>query len=60
MLHRLEGIELIEGRWVEEAGQRRRCYYRLTAAGRKMLKSQRAVLESFFVGLNRVARFRTA
>src|SRR5918996_6428915 len=42
-LYRLEHRGLIEGRWVEKAGQRRRRYYRLTAAGRKVLASQRSV-----------------
>jgi PadR family transcriptional regulator PadR len=59
-LYRLEDKELIEGRWVEKAGQRRRRYYRLTAAGRKMLASQRSVWDTFFEGLNRVARIRHA
>jgi transcriptional regulator len=57
-LYRLEEKGLIDGRWVEKAGQRRRRYYRLTAAGRKTLRSQRSVWESFFEGLNRVARIR--
>ena len=59
-LYRMEDKALIEGRWVEKAGQRRRRYYRLTAAGRKTLASQRGVWESFFNGLNRVAGFRPA
>jgi transcriptional regulator len=59
-LYRMEEKELIEGRWVEKAGQRRRRYYRLTGAGRKMLASQRTVWDNFFEGLNRVARIRHA
>ena len=59
-LYRLEDKELIEGRWVERAGQRRRRYYRLTAAGRRVLASQRTVWDQFFVALNRVARIRHA
>jgi len=59
-LYRLEDKELIEGRWVERSGQRRRRYYRLTAAGRKVLASQRSVWDQFFVALNRVARIRHA
>lgn len=59
-LYRMEGKGLIEGRWVEKAGQRRRRYYRLTAAGRKMLASQRNVWETFVEALNRVARIRHA
>jgi transcriptional regulator len=59
-LYRMEDRGLIEGRWIEKAGQRRRRYYRLTAAGRKVLASQRSVWESFFNALNRVARIRHA
>ena len=57
-LYRLEDKGLIEGRWVEKAGQRRRRYYRLTPAGRKTLAQERSGWEHFFVALNRVARFR--
>jgi len=57
-LYRMEDKGLIEGRWIERAGQRRRRYYKLTAAGRKTLASQRSVWESFFVALDRVAHGR--
>jgi transcriptional regulator len=59
-LYRLEDRGLIEGRWVERAGQRRRRYYKLTPAGRRMLASQRDVWANFFAALNRVAKIRTA
>ncbi len=59
-LYRLEDKGLIEGRWVERAGQRRRRDYRLTAEGRKVLASQRNVWQTFFVALDRVAGFRHA
>ena len=59
-LYRMEDKSLIEGRWVEKAGQRRRRYYRLTPAGRKTLASQRSIWEHFFNGLNRVAGFKPA
>ena len=59
-LYRMENKDLIEGRWVEKAGQRRRRYYRLTAAGKKVLASQRGVWDGFFEALNSVARFRHA
>jgi PadR family transcriptional regulator len=55
-LYRLEDRGLIEGRWVERAGQRRRRYYRLTASGRRTLASQRDIWDNFFAALNRVAR----
>jgi DNA-binding PadR family transcriptional regulator len=57
-LYRLEDKGLIEGRWVEKAGQRRRRYYRILSAGKKVLASQRGVWENFFAGLNRVVRLR--
>ena len=59
-LYRMEERDLIDGRWVEKAGQRRRRYYRLTPAGRKALASQRTVWEQFMTALNRVARVRHA
>ena len=59
-LYRMEDKQLIEGHWVEKAGQRRRRYYRLTKIGRKTLASQRSVWESFFAALNRVARITPA
>src|SRR2546425_5659579 len=55
-LYRLEDKGLIEGRWIEQRGLRRRRYYRLTAAGRKALAEQRSVWDTFFLALNRVAR----
>jgi transcriptional regulator len=59
-LYRLEDRGLIEGRWVERAGQRRRRYYRLTAAGRRALMKQRSTWETFFLALDRVAGIRHA
>lgn len=54
LLYRLEGRGLVEGRWVEKAGQRRRRYYRLTAKGRKMLRVRRSVWRDFVDAMNRV------
>jgi len=59
-LYRLEDKGLLEGRWVEKSGQRRRRYYRLTAEGRKVLASQRGIWQTFFLALDRVARIRHA
>ena len=56
----MEARHLIEGRWVEKAGQRRRRYYKVTSVGKKTLTSQRAVWGGFFDALNRVARIREA
>ena len=60
ILYRLERRGLIQGRWVEKSGERRRRFYRLTAQGEKTLASQRRSWSSFFTALNRVARLRQA
>ncbi|MEW5915812.1 MAG: PadR family transcriptional regulator [Gemmatimonadota bacterium] len=60
ILYRLEGRRVIEGRWVEKAGQRRRRYYRLTSAGKRTLAAQRETWQAFVQGLTRVARIRPA
>jgi transcriptional regulator len=60
ILYRLEDKGLIEGRWIERTGSRRRRFYRLTPAGRKVLASQRGVWRTFFAALDRVARFQHA
>jgi PadR family transcriptional regulator, regulatory protein PadR len=59
-LYRLEERGLIEGRWVERAGQRRRRYYRLTQVGRRALAKQRSIWDMFFLALDRVAGIRHA
>jgi PadR family transcriptional regulator len=59
-LYKLEDAGLIEGRWVEKPGQRRRRYYRLTRTGRQVLAAQRSTWEHFFAALNRVARITQA
>jgi len=56
-LYRMEDAGLVEGRWVEKAGQRRRRYYRITAAGRRKLASERTVWQNFFLAVDRVAGF---
>jgi PadR family transcriptional regulator len=56
LLYRLEKRGWIEGRWVEKAGQRRRRYYRLTAAGRKMLAEQRSGWRASVAAIDRIAR----
>lgn len=47
-LYKLEERSLIQGRWVERAGQRRRRYYRITAKGREVLTAQRREWRQFF------------
>jgi PadR family transcriptional regulator, regulatory protein PadR len=60
ILYRLEKRGLIEGRWVEKAGERRRRFYTLTAAGRDVLKRQRSFWKEFIRALDRVAAIRHA
>ena len=59
-LYRLEDRGWIRGRWVEKAGQRRRCYYRITAAGRRVLAAERADWARFVAALGRVAGVKPA
>jgi transcriptional regulator len=55
LLYRLESRGWIQGRWVEQAGQRRRRYYRLTAAGRRVLGEQRSAWRAFAAAINSIA-----
>ena len=54
-LYKLEERGLVQGRWVERAGQRRRRYYRLTAAGASLLGRQREEWKQFVLALGRIA-----
>ena len=54
-LYRMEDRGWIKGRWIEKAGQRRRCHYRITEAGRKVLAEQRADWQRFVAALREVA-----
>jgi transcriptional regulator len=60
MLYRLEKRGWIDGRWVEKEGVRRRRFYRLTPAGRRVLREQRSFWSEFVAALDRVARLRNA
>jgi PadR family transcriptional regulator PadR len=55
ILYRLERRGLIAGRWIEKAGQRRRRYYTLTAAGRKVLAEQRRNWRAFMQAIQAAA-----
>jgi len=55
LLYRLEKRGWIQGRWIEKAGQRRRRYYRLTAAGATVLEAQRHTWRAFAEAINRIA-----
>ena len=54
LLYRLETRGWIRGRWVEKAGERRRRYYRLTRAGRKVLAAQRDSWRDFVEAVGRI------
>lgn len=60
LLYRLERQGLLEGRWVEKAGQRRRRYYRLTADGRRRLSDRRSTWRSFVEAMNRITETENA
>jgi DNA-binding PadR family transcriptional regulator len=59
-LYRLEDRGWLRGRWVEKAGQRRRCYYRITDAGRRVLQTQRADWGRFIAVLHDLAGVKPA
>ena len=54
-LYRMEDRGWIRGRWIEKAGQRRRCHYRITDAGRRVLAEQRADWARFVAALGEIA-----
>jgi PadR family transcriptional regulator PadR len=54
-LYRMEDRGWIKGRWIEKTGQRRRCHYRITETGRKVLAEQRADWKHFVAALGQVA-----
>src|SRR5215470_12085059 len=56
ILYRLEKRTLIQGRWIEKEGERRRRFYRLTAHGARTLTAQRRSWSNFLTALTRVAR----
>ena len=60
MLYRLERKRLVEGKWVEKAGERRRRFYRLTPLGRKALRDRRRTWREFVAALNLLTGFNHA
>jgi transcriptional regulator len=56
LLYRLEARGLLEGRWVEKPGQRRRRYYKLTAEGRKALRLQQSAWAAFVEAMHRITQ----
>jgi transcriptional regulator len=53
-LLRLENRGWIKGRWVEKAGQRERCFYRLTTEGRRVLAEQKDNWKAYVAAVNEV------
>ncbi len=60
MLYRLERKGLVEGRWVEKAGERRKRYYRLTVDGKRALAAHRRDWREFVQALNQLTGFHHA
>ena len=54
LLYRLETRGWIQGRWEEKPGQRRRRYYRLTRAGKKVLAVRRDGWREFVEAVGRI------
>ena len=54
LLYRLEERGWIKGTWVEKPGERRRRYYRITAAGRTVLARQLQTWATFVDAVGRV------
>jgi transcriptional regulator len=54
LLYRLEDRGYIQGRWVEKSGQRRRRFYRLTSAGRKVLGERRSGWAAFVEAIHQI------
>jgi len=53
-LLRLESRGHIKGRWVEKPGERSRCFYRLTAKGRKVLADHQETWKAYVAAIARV------
>ena len=60
LLYRMEKRGLVKGRWVEKPNQRRRRYYRLTHAGRRVLKQQRSTWKEFAMAMDLITEARNA
>ena len=51
-LLKLENRGWIKGRWIEKAGQRVRCFYRLTPEGRRVLAAQQENWRAYVAAVN--------
>ena len=53
-LLRLESRGWLKGRWVEKPGERKRCFYRLTAEGRRELGKQKENWKQYIAAIKLV------
>ena len=53
-LLRLENRGWIKGRWVEKPGERQRCFYKLTAKGRRVLAQKQENWNEYIVAVNTI------
>jgi transcriptional regulator len=60
LLYRLEHRGWMQGRWVERPGARRRRFYRLTPAGRRVLAAHRSTWEGFVSAIRRITEMEHA
>ncbi len=56
LLYRLERCDLIKGRWVEKAGQRRRRFYKITTEGHQALAAHRRQWLEFIRAVDGIAQ----
>jgi DNA-binding PadR family transcriptional regulator len=54
LLYKLEDRGYIQGRWVEKDGERRKRFYRLTPAGRKILRDRRSGWAAFVEAIRQI------
>jgi PadR family transcriptional regulator PadR len=54
LLYRLEERGWLKGAWVEKAGERRRRFYKVTTAGRRVLAQQKKTWAAFVEAVRRV------
>jgi transcriptional regulator len=59
-LLRLESRGWIKGRWVEKPGERKRCFYRLTAEGKRALAQQKDNWDQYIAAVRLVMEARRA
>jgi PadR family transcriptional regulator PadR len=60
LLHRLEKQGWIDGRWVEKSEQRRRRYYKLTAQGKRELRSKQKSWKDFVAVISQITGIENA